>query len=178
MPFDARILTATNRNLEAQVAKHAFREDLFYRINVVHIDVPPLRHRGNDILELAQLFLDRAAKRMGKSVTSFARPVAERLLTHDWSGNVRELENCMERAVALACFDTITLDDLPLRIRESSKASDEELGIDASNMPTMDTIEMRYIQKVLTATANNKTVAAKILGFDRRTLYRKIKNAS
>ncbi len=106
--FDARILAATNRDLEAEVEEKRFREDLFYRINVVRVDVPPLRSRGNDVLLLAQHFLERAAERSGKSVTRLGRLVAERLIGYDWPGNVRELENCMERAVALARFDEIT----------------------------------------------------------------------
>jgi len=172
--FDARILAATNRDLEAEVEEKRFREDLFYRINVVRVDVPPLRSRGNDVLLLAQHFLERAAERSGKSVTRLGRLVAERLIGYDWPGNVRELENCMERAVALARFDEITLDDLPPKIRERHATEVYTPSDDPNELPPIDTVEERYIRKVLAAVGGNKTLAAKVLGFDRRTLYRKL----
>ncbi len=176
-PFDARIVTATNRNLEQEVADKRFREDLFYRINVVRVDVPPLRHRGNDLLELAQAFLERAANRSQKPIRSLDRAAAERILAYDWPGNVRELENCMERAVALARFDRITLDDLPSKVREQHEA-EEFAGATPETLPRWDEVEARYLRKVIDASGNNKTLAAKILGFDRRTLYRKLKLSS
>lgn len=172
--FDARIITATNRDLEAEVTDKRFREDLYYRINVVRIDVPPLRSRGNDVLVLAQHFLERAAARSGKSVTRLGRLVAERLINYDWPGNVRELENCMERAVALARFDEITMDDLPSKIREHRATEVYTATDDPNELPPMQTVEERYIRKVLLAVGGNKTLAAKVLGFDRRTLYRKL----
>ena len=106
IPFDARLVTATNRDLEAEVDEKRFREDLFYRINVVRIDVPPLRARGSDVLLLAQHFLDavRAADRASASV-GISAAVAEKLTGYDWPGNVRELQNCIERAVALTRFE-------------------------------------------------------------------------
>ncbi|HLV66729.1 MAG TPA: sigma-54 dependent transcriptional regulator [Polyangiaceae bacterium] len=174
LQFDARIIAATNRDLDKEVAEKRFREDLFYRINVVRIDVPPLRARGNDMLLLAQHFLERAAQRSGKSVTRLGRLVAERLISYDWPGNVRELENCMERAVALARFDEITLDDLPPKIREHRATEVYTPSDDPNDLPPMDTVEERYIRKVLAAVGGNKTLAAKVLGFDRRTLYRKL----
>jgi two-component system response regulator HydG len=177
--FDARLVTATNRDLEAEVAAKRFREDLFYRINVVRADVPALRHRGNDVLELAQFFLSRAANRSGKPIGGLDRAVAERLLAYTWPGNVRELENCMERAVALAIYDRITVDDLPPTLRD---VGGDELFDDGSGAPeglqTMEVVEAAYIRKVLQASDNNKTLAAKVLGFDRRTLYRKLKDPS
>ncbi len=175
VPFDARVVTATNRDLEGEVAAKRFREDLYYRINVVRVDVPPLRRRGADILLLAQAFLDRNRQRSGKSVSKLGRAVAERLLAYDWPGNVRELENCMERAVAFARFDEITIDDLPAKIREHRAVEVEDIGEDPAHLPNMDEVEQRYIRKVLAAVTGNKTLAAKILGFDRRTLYRKLK---
>jgi two-component system response regulator HydG len=172
--FDARVITASNRDLEAEVAEKRFREDLYYRINVVRIDVPPLRARGNDVLLLAQYFLDRAAARSGKSVTRLGRLVADQLVNYDWPGNVRELENCMERAVALARYDEITLDDLPAKIREHRPTEVYSPSDDPKDLPAMHIVEERYIRKVLTAVGGNKTLAAKVLGFDRRTLYRKL----
>jgi DNA-binding NtrC family response regulator len=177
-PFDARIVTATNRDLEKEVANKSFREDLFYRVNVVRVEVPPLRKRGNDVLELAQFFLSRAAKRSGKEIRRIDRSVAERVMAYDWPGNVRELENCMERAVALARFDGLTLDDLPAKIREHRATEVFTDSADPRDLPSMDVVEERYIRKVLQAVGNNKTLAAKVLGFDRRTLYRKLNQMS
>jgi two-component system response regulator HydG len=175
VPFDARIVAATNRNLEQEVLEKRFREDLYYRLNVVKLDVPPLRQRGNDVLQLAQHFLGRAAKRTGKSVTRLGQLVAEKLVNHDWPGNVRELENCMERAVTLARFDEITLEDLPVALRETRAEHRLELGDNPNALPPMHVVEERYTRQVLQAVKGNKTQAAKILGFDRRTLYRKLK---
>ncbi len=178
VPFDARIVTATNRDLEEEVATKRFREDLYYRVNVVRVDVPPLRKRGNDTLELAQFFLQRAVQRSSKEIKSIDRSVADVIMGYDWPGNVRELENCMERAVALARFDRITLDDLPSKIREHRPTDVYTSSENPLEMPTMDIVEERYIRKVLGAVGGNKTLAAKVLGFDRRTLYRKIKAQS
>jgi len=172
--FNARIITATNRDLEREVTEKRFREDLFYRINVVRIDVPSLRSRGNDVLMLAQFFLERAAARSGKSVTRLGRLVADKLVNYDWPGNVRELENCMERAIALASFDEVTLDDLPSKIREYRPTEVYVTSDDPKDLPAMHIVEQRYIRKVLAAVGGNKTLAAKVLGFDRRTLYRKL----
>lgn len=174
IPFDARILAATNRDLEQEVEQKRFREDLYYRINVVRIDVPPLRVRGNDVLILAQHFLERAATRSNKKVTRLGRLVADRLVNYDWPGNVRELENCMERAVALTSFDEITLDDLPAKLREYRPTEVYAPSDDPKDLPPMHVVEERYMRKVLAAVSGNKTLAAKVLGLDRRTLYRKL----
>jgi len=174
VPYDARIIAATNRDLEKEVESKNFREDLYYRINVVRVEVPALRERGNDVLLLAQYFLERAAQRSHKSVSRLGQLVAERLINYDWPGNVRELENSMERAVALARFNEITLDDLPTKIRNHRPSEIYALSEDPQQLPTIQEVEERYIRKVLAAVAGNKTLAAKILGLDRRTLYRKL----
>jgi DNA-binding NtrC family response regulator len=176
--FDARIITATNRDLENEVREKRFREDLFYRVNVVRIEVPPLRARGNDVLLLAQHFLERAAVRNNKPVTRLGRAVAEQLMSYEWPGNVRELENCMERAVAVARFDEVTAEDLPAKIREHRPTEVYTLTDDPRELPPMHTVEGRYIRKVLAAVGGNKTMAARVLGFDRRTLYRKLDRLS
>jgi transcriptional regulator with PAS, ATPase and Fis domain len=178
IPFDARIIAATNRDLEVEVTQGRFREDLFYRINVVRIDIPPLRARGNDILVLAQGFLERLAERSNKPVSGIGRLVAERLINYNWPGNVRELENCMERAVALAKFTEITPDDLPAKIRNYRPTEVFNLSEDPNELPSMKVVEERYIRKVLAAVSGNKTLAARVLGLDRRTLYRKLSRAS
>lgn len=172
--FDARIVAATNRDLESAVGTGEFREDLFYRINVVRIEVPPLRERDNDTLLLAHLFLKRASARSGKMVTGIVKEAAEKLMNYPFPGNVRELVNAMERGVALARYDHLTVDDLPQRIREHARAPLFVAREDPEDLVCMTEIEKRHIQRVLDATGGSKTRAAKILGFDRRTLYRKL----
>jgi two-component system response regulator HydG len=149
VPFNARLVTATNRDLEREVADKRFREDLFYRVNVVRIDVPPLRQRGNDILELAQFFLARAAQQSGKTLPFIGRAIAECLMGYDWPGNVRELENAMERAAALAHFETLTIDDLPEKIRRQSVAPVDVGSESPGDLPTFAVVEERYIREVL-----------------------------
>jgi two-component system response regulator HydG len=172
--FDARLVTATNRDLESEVEAGRFREDLLYRIDVVRIELPPLRTRGRDVLLLAQAFLERFAGRSGRDVRRLAPEVAERLLMYDWPGNVRELENCIERTVALARGTTVTAADLPLKIRKFSAQRVVVDTDDPSEMPTLDELERRYVTRVLAALGGNKSQAAKVLGLDRRTLYRRL----
>ncbi len=172
--FDARIIAASNRDMDTEVEEGRFREDLYYRINVVGIKVPPLRSRGHDILQLAQFFIDRIGRRMGKEVRRLTADAARKLLDYDWPGNVRELENCIERAVTLARYDEITLDDLPERIRDYRSSRVVVDTHDPAELITLDELERRYVDRVLAAVGQNKTQAAKILGVDRRTLYRKL----
>jgi len=176
--FDARIITATHRDLETEVNEKKFREDLFYRINVVRIHVPPLRARGNDTLILAQKFLERLAQQSKREVKGMSAAVAQKLLAYPWPGNVRQLQNCIERAVAVSRGKEIALEDLPDDVRDYQPSKVDLVGVDTNDavtaMPTMDEIERRYIRQVLGAVAGNKTLAAQILGFDRRTLYRKL----
>jgi len=172
--FDVRIVAATNRDIESLVADGQFREDLFYRLNVIRVDLPPLRARGNDSLLLARHFLDQFASVTGKRVQGIATPAAERLLAYPWPGNVRELRNYMERAVALTQYDTIVVDDLPPKVREYAGASIVVASTDPSELLPLEELERRYIQHVLTSASGNKTIAARILGLDRKTLYRKI----
>jgi two-component system response regulator HydG len=172
--MDVRVLTATNRDLEAAVEAGRFREDFFYRINVIHIAVPPLRARGTDILLLAQHFLARCAARSGKPVTGITEGAAAKLLAYAWPGNVRELRNAIERAVALTRYERIVVDDLPDKIRTYHTS---HLLIGSENpteLVSMEEVERRYIEHVLTAVGGNKALAARILGFDRKTLYRKL----
>ncbi|HEY4014979.1 MAG TPA: sigma-54 dependent transcriptional regulator [Polyangiaceae bacterium] len=176
MPFDTRIVTATHRDLEAEVASQRFREDLYYRINVVKIPVPPLRERGSDILVLATHFLRKAAERSRRAEIEMKMPpqFASLLLAYDWPGNVRELENCMERAVALARFDHVSAEDLPERVR-AFKADKIKLVAEQSNeILTLDELERRYILRALRIVGGNRSRAAELLGLDRRTLYRRI----
>ncbi len=174
IPFDARIVAATNRNLEDEVYEKRFREDLYYRINVVKIDVPPLRERGGDVLHLAQHFLKQFAQRNEKPTLELSTTAAEKLMAYNWPGNVRELENCMEHAVALARFDQITVEDLPEKIRAYRAERFVVAANDPTEIVTMDELERRYILRVLALVGGNKSRAAQVLGFDRRTLYRKL----
>ena len=172
---DARIVAATNHDLERMVEEGRFRDDLFYRINVVQVELPPLRERGNDVLVLAQKFVSRFAEKLEKPVRGLSSSAAQRLLDYDWPGNVRELENCIERAVTLTRFDQITVDDLPPRVRDhTSSRLIMPSESDPDQMLTLQELERRYIQAVLDAVDGNKSRAAKVLGLDRRTLYRKL----
>jgi two-component system response regulator HydG len=173
-PIDVRIIAATNNDLEIAVERHRFREDLFYRINVIQIPVPPLRERGNDILLLAQHFVDVYARSSLKPVTALTSRTAERLMSYPWPGNVRELQNCIEHAVALAAHDRITLDDLPDRIRIHHGSTPPAVGSDPSALAPLEEIERRYVEQVLAAVGGRKAAAARVLGLDRKTLYRKL----
>jgi two-component system response regulator HydG len=172
--FDTRIISATNRDLEDDVAANRFREDLFYRINVICIDVPPLRSRGSDVLLLAQHFLERYAGKLGKAVEGFAPEAARVLRDYNWPGNVRELENCIERAVTLTRFSLISVDDLPSSLQDFQPRSMVITVEDPETLPSLTEMEERYIRQVLEAVDWNKSRAARILRVDRRTLYRKM----
>jgi two-component system, NtrC family, response regulator AtoC len=172
--YQSRIITATNRDLELEVEERRFREDLYYRINVLRIDVPPLRARGNDVLFLAQHFVKQFAATSHRTVTGISTPVAEKLMAYTWPGNVRELQNCMERAVAFTRFNQITVDDLPEKIRDYKSTESGIPGVVDDNILSLDEIERRYVMRVLKQLDGNKTVAAEALGLDRRTLYRKL----
>jgi len=174
VPFDARIVTATHRDLEADTAASRFRQDLFYRINVVRVDLPPLRERGNDVLKLASYFLDRFTEGAGRERVSLSPAVAEKLLNYDWPGNVRELENCMERVVTMARFDQVSVEDLPEKVRTHRRDVSVHLPDPAAHVPTVDEIERRHILHVIKLVDGNKSRAAQLLGLDRRTLYRKL----
>jgi two-component system response regulator HydG len=174
VPFDARLIVATNRDLEAEVAEHRFREDLYYRINVVQIQVPPLRVRGNDVLLLAQHFVRRFAPGAGKNVVGLSPAAAARLLEYPWPGNVRELSNAIERAIALTRYEEIAVEDLPERVQSHKKGPLLDLGAEPSEIVPLEEVERRYILRVLEAVSGNKSLAAQLLGLDRKTLYRKL----
>jgi two-component system response regulator HydG len=172
--FDTRILAATNRDLETEVEEKRFREDLFYRINVVRIHVPPLRVRGSDVLMHAQYYLKRYSSQGKGKVVGMTSAAADKLLGYGWPGNVRELQNCIERAVALARLDQLGVDDLPEKIREFKSTRVVVESDDPADLLPMEEVERRYVLRVLEAVGGNKTMASQVLGFDRRTLYRKL----
>jgi two-component system response regulator HydG len=166
------LITATNRDLESAIEEGRFREDLYYRINVVHIDLPPLRSRAGDVLPLAQHFLRQFASRADKRILGIAPAAAEKLVAYTWPGNVRELQNCIERSVALARYDHIGADDLPEKVRSYRSSHVLVAGDDPSELVRMEELERRYIARVMEAVGGNKTAAARILGLDRKRLYR------
>jgi DNA-binding NtrC family response regulator len=174
--FDARILAATHRDLEAEVAKKRFREDLYYRVNVVRIEVPSLRARGSDVLALASHFLRKAAEKSGKGAMVLPPPVAAALLAYDWPGNVRELENCVERAVALARLDHLSTEDLPDRIvaHRPAAASTVHAAEEDGEILTLEEVDRRHIARTVERLDGNISRAAILLGLDRRTLYRRL----
>ncbi len=174
-PFDVRILCATNRDLESAVEEGRFREDLYFRINVIQVDVPPLRARGTDVLLLAQHFLQAFAPRSRKEVLGISDAVAEKLLSYAWPGNVRELRNVIERAVALTRYQQLAVDDLPEKIRNYRQSRMVIDSGDPAELVPLEDVERRYILQVLEAVGDNKANAARILGLDRKTLYRKLR---
>jgi len=169
---DVRVVAATNRELEARMKDGSFREDLFYRLNVIQIHLPALRERAEDILPLAEHFLITVATKAGKPVRGFAEAAKKALLAYSWPGNVRELENVVERAIALAEGPQVGLDDLPSQVRE--RRNQDILAVALARGLTLAELEREYIQRVLAAEGGNKTRAALRLGLDRKTLYRKL----
>jgi two-component system response regulator AtoC len=173
-PVDVRLVCATNRDLETAIEERRFREDLYFRINVVQVALPPLRVRGNDILLLAQTFLGRFATQAQKSVQGLSPAAAEKLMAYPWPGNVRELQNAIERAVALTRFEEISADDLPDRIRNYRASQLLVEGQDPSELVPLEEVERRYVLRVLEAMGGRRSDAARVLGIDRKTLYRKL----
>jgi two-component system response regulator AtoC len=172
---DARVVAATNRDLRGEVTAGRFREDLLFRLQVVTVNVPPLRERRGDISLLIKHFISRHAERLGRPAPRVAPEVFEMLQGYDFPGNVRELSHILERAMLLAREGVITATDLPPEVTHSHAehaASGGALGTLAEDWPTLQVLERRYIDRVLSRTGNNKTRAAEVLGIDRRTLNR------
>ena len=171
---DVRVVTATNTDLATAVEKNRFRADLFYRLDVIQVVVPPLRERGRDVLLLAQHFLEQYARAMARDVLGLTASCAARLMAYSWPGNVRELANVIERAVALTRTTRLTVQDLPDHVQEAPPTPRGALAeVVEEELVSLEEVERRYIRRVMAATAGNKTLAAQILGVDRRTLYRK-----
>jgi len=163
---DFRLICATHKNLEQLVEEGDFRKDLYYRINVFSIFIPPLRERRADIVPLANHFITKYAQSMAKPERTLAPAAKELLLQHDWPGNVRELENAIERAMVVGKEEEIRLDDLPLQLKQENADPDKL---------SLESMEKKHIQRVLKEMDGNVTQSAKILGIDRVTLYNKIK---
>ena len=168
IPFDVRVVVATNRDLRKLVADGGFRDDLYYRLNVVTITMPPLRERASDIPLLAQHFLELFARRSGRAIKRLAPESVALLAGYRWPGNVRELEHVIERATALSASETLLPDDFPPHLREER---DRAPRLPADGM-TLEDVKRWYVNKVLEESGGNKLRAAELLGIDRRTLYR------
>jgi len=171
-PINVRIITATNKDLIPEVAAKRFREDLYYRLKVVELRVPPLRMRKEDILPLARILLAEASVRMKRPVEGFTGPVADHLLSYLWPGNVRELANIMERAVAVTAKSRVNLEDLPPELRSEPPVA---LVTAQGALRRLEEIEKDYILAVLEAKAGNRREAALTLGIGPATLHRKLK---
>ena len=168
---DVRIVAATNADLKEAVASGRFREDLFYRLNVIHVGLPPLRDRKDDIPLLANHFLRNYAEKNSKEIGGITKAAIDRMMTWDWPGNVRELENAIERAVVLCRGDAIDVDELPPHIRQGESET-KVLNVPIGT-PLAD-IEEMVIRETLAATKGDKRLAAQLLGIATRTIYRKI----
>jgi DNA-binding NtrC family response regulator len=168
---DVRIIAATNKDLEEEIATGRFREDLFYRLNVIPLHIPPLRERPEDVPALVEGFLRRHAEGRRRFLS---REAMQRLLAHPWRGNARELENVIERALALSDAETLGPDDVPLPgAPPPAAAGDDFLRAAAARGMTLHELDELYTEQVLQHTGGNKVQAARILGIDRKTLYRR-----
>jgi DNA-binding NtrC family response regulator len=170
---NVRIITATHKNLAEEIKASRFREDLYYRLNVIPIHIPPLRQRKEDVVILAKYFLERSARKNKVDVKSFTPAALTRLVHLPWKGNVRELQNVIERSVILSTGELIDDADIPVGQISDADELIEEMAYD---MPTLRDVERRYIISVLKKHHGKKDTAAKILGMSRRTLYRKLTN--
>jgi DNA-binding NtrC family response regulator len=173
---NARVVAATNRDLEKEVAEGRFREDLFYRLSVVTLHLPPLRDRRSDIPLLVERFVRAAEHSVGRRLR-FSERALELLVAHDWPGNVRELENAVERAAIHARGSEIVEEELPAKLQSAevkSRTSQQRGSLNSlfQDLPSLDELERRYLLHVLETVGGNRTRAAEILNIDRRTLYR------
>jgi transcriptional regulator with PAS, ATPase and Fis domain len=173
---DVRVIAATNRNLEEAIRKGTFREDLYYRLNVVTVSLPPLRERKEDIPLLVEHFLKKYNRENKKNVTSLSKEARDLLMRYDYPGNVRELENIVERAVVLCRGDALTTQDLPLNLRDGQAESALERDRGTQSLPdTLEEIERQLIVKALERTGGVQTKAAEELGISERVLRYKMK---
>lgn len=172
--IDVRLIAATNRDLEKAVEKGKFREDLYWRVNVIHLHIAPLRERVFDIPLLVEHFLAKIARKQNLVPPKIAPETLALLTAYMWQGNVRELENTIERAVALARGSLLTVEDLPEKIRNASSQTSAILAAAKAKRITVAELERNYILEILQECGGNKSRAAEILGLDRKTLYRKL----
>jgi DNA-binding NtrC family response regulator len=177
IPIDVRVVAATNQNLAEAVKHDEFRQDLYYRLNVVAIQLPPLRERKDDIPLLAQYFLKNYREENGKTISAISDKAMDLLCSYAWPGNIRELENAIEQAVALSYQPVLTPEDLPRDVREyeanafATPASQKD-PFQFSDSPSLEEVKKRYVLRVLKQTRGNVSATARILNVDRRSLYR------
>ena len=171
-PIDVRIISTSNRDIVSSIQEGRFREDLYYRLKVIDIEMPPLRERKEDIPILVQHFVHKFSKELKKSVSGVSEDALRVLVNYSWPGNVRELENIIQRAITLSRHQGILPDDLPASITQKTDEKLFEKALEENF--TLDQLEKEYIKKVLIEAGGNKSKAAEILGLDRKTLYRKL----
>jgi DNA-binding NtrC family response regulator len=171
-PIDVRVISTSNKDIKIRIEQGQFREDLYYRLKVIDIELPPLRERREDIPLLARHFLIKFAKGLKKNITGVSEESLKFLLNYSWPGNVRELENVIQRAITLTRHEIILPEDLPNAIVQKEDENVIQKGL--REKYTVDQLEREYIKKVLVEAGGNKSKAAEILGLDRKTLYRKL----
>lgn len=174
IPVDVRLICATNRDLETAIEERRFRADLYYRVNVIHVTLPPLRNRGSDVTLLARHFLQRFTTRGQNELCGLSEAAEQRLLAYPWPGNVRELANCMERAAVLARGISVEVGDLPEKVRDFRPDPRPLASKESPDLVPLEEIERRHILRVFDAMHGNKSQAAHVLGLDRKTLYRRL----
>ncbi len=174
-PVDVRYISASNRDVKALIQEGRFREDLYYRLKVIDIELPPLRQRKEDLPLLIQHFIRKFSAEVQKTISGVSEEALKILMNYSWPGNVRELENVMQRAVTLMRQEVIGVEDLPLLLVQEADADILEKSV--RKKYTLDDLEKEYIRRVLAQVGGNKKRAAEILGLDRKTLYRKIQDA-
>ncbi len=171
-PIDVRIIATSNRDIKSMIQQGQFREDLYYRLNVIDIELPPLRDRREDIPLLAQHFINKFSNDLKKSISGVSENALKLILNYSWPGNVRELENVIQRAMTLSQHDVILPEDLPPSMLQEKERGALEKAV--QQRYTIDQLEKEYIKKILQEVGGNKSKAAEILGLDRKTLYRKL----
>ena len=173
LKVDVRMISATRKRSEDEVMAGRLREDLYYRLKVITINLPPLRERKEDVLPLAERFLEKYRRPLGKHVHQFTAEASSHLLTYGWPGNVRELEACIQRAVTLTKNPIVGVEDVALE--EGSAPGNQACGQASSLAETIRDAERRYLEEILRSVGGQKTRAAEILGISRKTLWKKLK---
>jgi transcriptional regulator with PAS, ATPase and Fis domain len=171
---DVRVISATNNDLKAAIKQGKFREDLFYRLNVIPIDVPPLRQRQEDITLLAEYYVDKYSRSMNKGIRGIDRSAMDVFLSYSWPGNVRELKNIIERIITLKLEGDISIDDLPLEMSVASSHTEEQKASDPPFIAAKGQLDRQFIMRALKKTGGNQIKAAKHLGMHRNTLRMKM----